>query len=108
MALSSEPRLSPPTPPAPVVFSAGHDPYLRAAAFLFLGQAAVWGLLLFRWATFTLFNWTPLAAELALAAYSPLLTYALYGGLLVGTWWWAWGCCATRAGRGRPGWCWPG
>jgi spermidine/putrescine transport system permease protein len=85
MALSSEPRLSPPTPPAPVVFSAGHDPYLRAAAFLFLGQAAVWGLLLFRWATFTLFNWTPLAAELALAAYSPLLTYALYGGLLVGS-----------------------
>ena len=85
MALTSQSRLSPPTAPGPAVLTAGHDPFLRAAAILFLGQAAVWAILLFRWATFSLFNWTPLAAELSLAAYSPLTAYGLYGLLLVGS-----------------------
>jgi spermidine/putrescine transport system permease protein len=81
MALASKSRLSLPTTPAPAM-SAGHDAFLRAAAYLFLGQAALWAFLLFRWATFSLFNWTPLAAELALATASPLVAYGLYGLLL--------------------------
>ena len=38
------------------VMTAGHDAFLRAAAYLFLGQAALWAILLFRWATFSVFN----------------------------------------------------
>lgn len=82
MALTSESRLKPSTLTAPATLTAGHDPYLRGAAFLFLGQAALWAILLFRWATFSIFNWTPLTAELALASTSPLLAYGLYAGLL--------------------------
>ena len=45
---------------------------LRAAAFLFLANAAFWGFLLLRWMTFSVFDWKPLPAELALASLPPL------------------------------------
>ncbi len=55
------------------------DPFLRAAAYLLLGQAALWVVLFVRWLTFGQFDWNPLAAELALANWPPLTAYALYG-----------------------------
>jgi spermidine/putrescine transport system permease protein len=60
----------------------GRDPFLRAAAAIFLGQALLWLLLLLRWATFTVFDWRSLALELALAVWPPTIAYFLYGGLL--------------------------
>lgn len=81
MAVAHDARLNgPDTVDAPL--TAGHDPFLRAAAFVFLGHAALWFLLLVRWATFSRFNWTPLAAELALAGWSPVAGYLLFGGML--------------------------
>lgn len=57
------------------------DPFLRAAAYLLLGQAALWVVLFLRWLTFGQFEWTPLAAELALSTWPPLTAYLLYGVL---------------------------
>ena len=81
MAVSTESRLSPPTTAAPL--TRGRDAFHQAAAVLLLTQAALWAFLLFRWATFSRFNWTPYPAELVLAEWSPLVAYALYGLLLV-------------------------
>jgi spermidine/putrescine transport system permease protein len=55
------------------------DPFLRAAAYLLLGQGVVWAILFLRWLTFGQFDWNPLAAELALATWPPLLAYVVYG-----------------------------
>lgn len=55
----------------------------RMAAYLSVSQAVLWLLLLFRWTTFTLFDWQPLPAELFLAQWSPGLAYLLYGFLLL-------------------------
>lgn len=55
---------------------------LRAAAVLFLANAAFWAFLFLRWMTFSAFDWDPLAAELALSAFPPLVAYVLYGALL--------------------------
>jgi spermidine/putrescine transport system permease protein len=63
----------------------GRDAYLSAAALVFLGQALLWFVLLFRWATFSQFDWQPQAAELALAQFPPLVAYLLFGISLVVT-----------------------
>ena len=81
MAVSTEPRLSPPTTAAPL--TRGRDAFHQAAALVLLPPAPLWAFLLFRWATFSRFNWTPYPAELVLAAWPPLAAYALYGLLLV-------------------------
>ncbi len=81
MAVSTEPRLNPPALAAPL--TRGRDAFHQAAALVLLTQAALWAFLLFRWATFSRFNWTPYPAELVLAEWSPLVAYGLYGLLLV-------------------------
>lgn len=60
----------------------GSDPMLKSAAVLFLLSAVFWGFLLFRWMTFSVFDWEPLAAELALSTFPPLAAYVAYGVLL--------------------------
>jgi len=60
----------------------GHDPFLRAAAVVNLGQALLWLTLLFRWATYSIIDWQPSAAELALAGWPPGVAYIAYGALL--------------------------
>ena len=81
MAATSQTRLSPPTTPS-VRLTRGRDPYHQAAAVILLGQALLWLFLLFRWATFSVINWQPMPAELALAEWPPVLAYVLFGGLL--------------------------
>ena len=81
MAVSTESRLNPPALAAPM--TRGRDAFHQAAALLLLTQAALWAFLLFRWATFSRFNWTPYRAELVLAEWPPLVAYGLYGLLLV-------------------------
>jgi hypothetical protein len=44
---------------------------------------AVWLALLFRWITFSSFDWEPFTLELTLAELSPIVAYLLYGGLAV-------------------------
>jgi spermidine/putrescine transport system permease protein len=51
---------------------------LRLAALLLLGHGLVWGWLLFRWATFSQFNYSPFGFELALSALPGLIPYTLY------------------------------
>ena len=80
MAVTTESRLSPPTSAAPM--TRGRDAFHQAAALVLLTQAALWAFLIFRWATFSRFNWTAYPAELVLAAWPPLIAYALYGLLL--------------------------
>ncbi|MEW5986793.1 MAG: ABC transporter permease [Chloroflexota bacterium] len=63
----------------PFRLETGRDPLLRAAALLSLAHAPLWAVLFFRWLTFGRFQWTPLAAELALAQWPPLVAYGLYG-----------------------------
>lgn len=58
-------------------------PLLQSAAYLSLGHAVLWGLLLFRWLTFGQIEWTPLAAELALAQWPPVVAYLIYGTFLI-------------------------
>ncbi len=82
MAVTTESRLSP--PPASAPMTRGRDAFLQVAAIVLLFQAAFWAFLLFRWATFSRFNWTPYPAELVLAQASPLIAYGLYGLLLAG------------------------
>ena len=77
MAASTDPRLNPPTTAAPM--TRGRDAFHQAAAVVLLTQAALWAFLLFRWATFSRFNWTPYPAELLLAQLPPLAVYGLYG-----------------------------
>ena len=60
----------------------GSNPMIRAAAVLFIASAAFWGFLLLRWMTFSVFEWEPLPAELALATLPPLAAYLIYGLLL--------------------------
>lgn len=62
---------------------AGLPPLLQAAAFLSLGHAVLWGWLLFRWTTFSSFDWNPFPAELALAQWPPIAAYLIYGGFLL-------------------------
>jgi spermidine/putrescine transport system permease protein len=62
----------------------GRDLFGRLAIYVLLSQVLLWTVLLFRWATFGLFDWTPLPTELALAAHSPLLGYGVFGLLLAG------------------------
>lgn len=56
---------------------------MRMAAYLAIGQAVLWVLLLGRWMTFDLFGWTPLPAELFLAQWPPGMVYLLYGLLFL-------------------------
>ena len=98
MAVSTDPRLNPSVTTAPM--TRGRDAFHQAAAAVLLTQVALWAFLLFRWATFSRFNWTPYPAELALAKLPPLLVYGLYGLLL------AWALAAgaglwREAGWGR-------
>lgn len=67
----------------PFRLETGRDPLLRAAAFLSLAHTPLWGILFLRWLTFGHFHWTPLAAELALSQWPPLVAYGLYSLLLV-------------------------
>ncbi len=76
------------TTPVRTKLEAGIDPRLKVAAYLSLGQAAIWAFLFFRWVTFNSFNWTPFSAELTLADFTivknvPITVYILYGALLV-------------------------
>ncbi len=93
MAVSTDTGLSPRATATPM--TAGRDAFGQAAAILLLTQVALWLFLLFRWATFSRFNWTPYAAELILAGWSPLAGYLVYGLLAV----WA-GAAALVAWRG--------
>ncbi len=61
----------------------GLDLRLQLAGFILLATAVLWGILLFRWVTFALFAWNPLAGELALAQLPPILPYLLYGGMFL-------------------------
>ena len=79
MAAAHNTGLSP--SPLATPMQRGRDPFLSAAACVFLGQALLWLSLLFRWATFNIINWQPLAVELALAQWSPVVAYAVYGAL---------------------------
>ena len=56
-------------------------PTKRIAAYLSWVGTAVWLFLLFRWLTFSSFDWEPLTLELTLADFNPGLAYLLYGGL---------------------------
>ena len=80
MAVTPNPRLSPHAPSA-APMTRGYDPFLRAAAAIFLIQAILWLSLLVRWATYNLISWRPLTVELALAQWPPFAAYAVYGGL---------------------------
>ncbi len=71
------------TTPAPPEMTAGISPLDRLAALVSLGLATLWSGLFLRWLTFSAIDWQPLALELALAQWPPLLAYALYGVLFV-------------------------
>jgi len=58
---------------------AGIDPLIRVGAWLSLGHALLWGLLLFRWMTFATIGWEAFELENALATFPPLLPYILFG-----------------------------
>jgi spermidine/putrescine transport system permease protein len=60
----------------------GRNPLLHSAAFIFLLNAAFWAFLFFRWITFSIFDWRPLAFELALAALPPVFAYVIYAVLI--------------------------
>lgn len=60
----------------------GANPMLRAAAFIFFLNGALWAFMLLRWLTFSIFEWNPLPAELALASIGPLAGYLIYGLLV--------------------------
>ncbi len=64
------------------MMTAGVNPFWRAAATLFLAQGVVWGVLLFRWATFGAIGWTATPFENALAQGGGLTGYLVYGVLL--------------------------
>ncbi|MDX1524460.1 MAG: hypothetical protein R3264_22715, partial [Anaerolineae bacterium] len=61
----------------------GQNPMLQTAAYLHLGQVLLWAFLFFRWLTFSGFDWSPFAVELALAEWPPLVAYIIYGVLAV-------------------------
>ncbi|MEM7530805.1 MAG: ABC transporter permease [Chloroflexota bacterium] len=65
--------------PRPTDFANLIDPLTRIAAWLSLGRAALWGVLLFRWMTFINFNWSAFDLENALATFPPLIPYLIYG-----------------------------
>lgn len=81
MAVANDAGLTPRNTSS-ISLTRGHDPYLRAAAVVNLGQALLWLSLLFRWATYNFINWQPLAVELALAEWPPAVAYVVYGALL--------------------------
>lgn len=83
MAVTTDTGLSPRPSAAPM--TRGRDPFHQVAAILLLTQTALWAFLLFRWATFSRFNWNAYPAELTLAQWPPLLVYGLYGLLAVWT-----------------------
>lgn len=64
---------------ATTLMQTGTSPLQRAAAFVLLFHAVLWAFLFVRWLTFGIFEWTPYPAELALAAWPPLLAYFVYG-----------------------------
>lgn len=78
MAVTNDTGLSPRIT-SPIRLTRGHDPFLRAAAVVNLGQTLLWLTLLIRWATFSIINWQPLAVELALANWSSLAAYIIFG-----------------------------
>jgi len=80
MAVTNDTGLSPRIP-THITLTRGHDPFFRAAAITFVGQTLLWLFLLFRWATYSIINWQPMAAELALVQWPPITAYAVYGSL---------------------------
>ncbi len=81
MAVANNTGLSPHNATA-VPMTRGRDLFHRLSAALFFGQSLLWLLLLLRWATFSVFNWRPLAVELLLAQWPPVAAYVIYGALL--------------------------
>jgi spermidine/putrescine transport system permease protein len=79
MAVTTGTGLNRPT--SSIAMTRGHDPFLRVAAALFLGQTILWLFLLIRWATYSVIDWQPLAVELALAQWPPFAAYAIFGAL---------------------------
>ena len=63
--------------------AAGPNIYKRLAAYLAWFATAVWLFLLFRWITFSSFDWQPFTLELTLAELAPIVAYIFYGGLAV-------------------------
>jgi spermidine/putrescine transport system permease protein len=61
----------------PLGMKAGVPPGFRLAVAIFLGHGLLWAYLLFRWFTFSAFDWRPLPFELALGAWPPTLYLAL-------------------------------
>jgi spermidine/putrescine transport system permease protein len=68
--------------PNPKAKSIHIDPLVRVAAWVFLAHAAIWGLLLFRWLTFSSIGWTPFELESQLATFGTGLAYPIYSVLL--------------------------
>ena len=62
---------------------AGVSPHLQVGALLLWGQALLWALLLFRWVTFSQFDWRPLRLELMLADLPGAAAYLIYGAALL-------------------------
>lgn len=56
---------------------------LRLAAYLALGSVVIWGSLLFRWVTFSVFDWQPFELETALALWPPIIPYVLFITLFI-------------------------
>lgn len=60
---------------------AGPNLMKRLAAYLGWLGTAVWLFLLFRWMTFSVFDWNPLDLELALANLPAITAYVFFGGM---------------------------
>jgi spermidine/putrescine transport system permease protein len=57
---------------------------LWSAGILHLLSALIWGVMLFRWVTFTSFGWVANGTELALTEFAGIIPYLIYGiGLVV-------------------------
>ncbi len=67
-------------PPSLPTMEAGPNLVKRLAAYLGWLGTAVWLALLFRWMTFSSFDWDPFKLELTLASLPPIVPYIIYGG----------------------------
>ena len=61
------------------VLSPGLEPVMRVAAWLSLAHAGLWLLLLIRWVTFGIFDWSAYPFEEALADLPGIVAYLVYG-----------------------------
>ena len=64
----------------PPLMTKGINPLHRIAGFLALGIALLFGFLIFRWMTFSTFDWKPYTLELVFSDFPPLVPYLIYFG----------------------------